>query len=222
MLLIGSALYAQIPELDRLVGKDLWKEPGARERVNAVLGEAHAWKLGEPEPWHVWKTSSGALQYVVLLGASLFEIPGESSARVYFLDAAGKTINGWSFLVGYRIKLNEASIEFSRALDSDLSSFPRLPSLRVSTSGGSITPSVMTACASSDWRIAMVEPRRTNTSTAIGRSASFRMPRARTNSPACWSRRTRPTCSRRSSSSAEGTVPNRVTAEIPMAGCSNN
>jgi len=120
MLLIGSALYAQIPELDRLVGKDLWKEPGARERVNAVLGEAHAWKLGEPEPWHVWKTSSGALQYVVLLGASLFEIPGESSARVYFLDAAGKTINAWSFLVGYRIKLNEASIEFSRALASDL------------------------------------------------------------------------------------------------------
>jgi hypothetical protein len=126
-VLPSPAAYAQVPELDRLVGRDLLKEPAGLERLNKMLGYDPAGGF-KPAPWHVWRTSrDGQTRYVVLLGASLFQIPGESSARVQLFDGAGKPVNAWSFRVGYRIKLADASFEFSADLGSDLIVISTLP-----------------------------------------------------------------------------------------------
>jgi hypothetical protein len=58
MLLMGVALHAQVPELDRLLGKDLWKEQAKNlQRLNQMLGEIPPALDSTPQPWHVWKTS---------------------------------------------------------------------------------------------------------------------------------------------------------------------
>jgi hypothetical protein len=122
MLLMGVALHAQVPELDRLLGKDLWKEQAKNlQRLNQMLGEIPPALDSTPQPWHVWKTShEGRTRYAVLLGGMGAGIPGGASARVQLFDGSGKSIDAWSFQVGWRIFLGGASFEYSRALDSDL------------------------------------------------------------------------------------------------------
>jgi hypothetical protein len=117
-----AATYGQVPELDRLVGKDLWKEPGADlRRLNQMLGEIPKGAMMQPVPWHVWKTSSeGPTRYVVLLGEPPFGVPAGSSASVQLLDTTGKGIGAWSFQTGWRNVFVGASLESSDGLGSDV------------------------------------------------------------------------------------------------------
>jgi hypothetical protein len=57
---------------------------------------------------------------VVLLGEPLIIIPGGSSARVQLLDRSGKSIGAWSFQAGWRLDPVDASIGYSKALESNL------------------------------------------------------------------------------------------------------
>ncbi len=121
-LTASAPVFAEVPELDRLVGKDLWKE---REldlrRLNEMLGEIPKGDLLPPSPWHVWRTSrAGRTRYVVVLGEDLFIIPGECTARILLLDASGGRINGWSFQAGWRLFLTDASFEPSANVAGDL------------------------------------------------------------------------------------------------------
>ena len=128
--LVGLALlaltpaFAQIPELDRLVGKDLWKMRGSQSdlrRLDGMLGEIPRGHVSPPSAWRIWKTGSDRkIRYVVVLGEPLPSIPGESTARIQLLDASGATINGWSFQAGWRLFLDEALIDFSTKHGGDL------------------------------------------------------------------------------------------------------
>lgn len=120
---LWGMLVAQSTELDRLVGKDLWKKPpNKREQVRLaeLIGKIPD-QQHSPEPWHVWRIkSNGQARYVILLGEQEVSVPGGSSACVELFDVTGNKINSWSFQTGWRGRLDSASIEFSNGLASDL------------------------------------------------------------------------------------------------------
>jgi hypothetical protein len=59
-------------------------------------------------------------RYIVLLGESLILIPGGSSACVQLFDSTTRRINSWSFQVGWRADLYDASMEYSDDFTSDM------------------------------------------------------------------------------------------------------
>ncbi len=86
-----------------------------------MLGEIPKTFDSTPLPWHVWRTDRDQqTRYVVLLGGTAATIPGGASARVHLFDRSGKSIDAWSFNVGWRIFLYDASFEYSTALASNL------------------------------------------------------------------------------------------------------
>jgi hypothetical protein len=115
---------AEVIELDRYVGKDLWKQRLSKKdlsRLDQIVGKVPKGYLMEPAPWHIWKINrNGQTRYVVLLAEGLVSIPGGSSACVQLFDANGTRINSWSFQTGWRIGPENVSIEFSKDLASDL------------------------------------------------------------------------------------------------------
>jgi hypothetical protein len=119
-----ASIRAQTTELDRFVGRDLWKNrlPASEQaRLNGVVGRVPKGVMMEPEPWRVWKTSrNGLSRYIVLLGEPEMIVPGGSSACVLLFDGASKRIRSWCFQTGWRISLDNASFEFSTDLASDV------------------------------------------------------------------------------------------------------
>jgi hypothetical protein len=67
-----AMIRAQTTELDRFVGKDLWKNPPSkREQTHLaeLIGKVPKGQMMEPQPWHVWRIQSdGQARYLVLLG----------------------------------------------------------------------------------------------------------------------------------------------------------
>ena len=114
---------AQTTELDRLVGRDLWKDhlpPAQQKSLDKILGKVPKGSFTEPRPWHVWKTNrDGQTRYIVLLGETVFVFPGGSSACIQLFDAAAKRIHSWSFLTGWRLDLGSASIKSSTDVAGD-------------------------------------------------------------------------------------------------------
>jgi hypothetical protein len=137
-----ASIRAQTTELDRFVGRDLWKNrlPASEQaRLNGVVGRVPKGVMMEPEPWHVWKTSRNGLgRYIVLLGEPEMIVPGGSSACVLLFDGASKRISSWCFQTGWRISLDSASFEFSTDLASDVSRATRRP--RTSRTIASVEP----------------------------------------------------------------------------------
>lgn len=119
-----ASIHAQTSELDRFVGRDLWKDrlpKSEQSRLDRVVGKVPKGDIMEPTPWHVWKTNhNGVTRYIVLLGEPEMIVPGGSSACVLLFDAASKRINNWCFQTGWRMTLDSASFEFSTDLGSDL------------------------------------------------------------------------------------------------------
>ena len=122
--LLVPVIQAQTTNLDRFVGKDLWKQQLSEKdlrRLEHIVGVGPKNEIFQPQPWHVWKTNrNGQTRYVVLYGAGIWVIPSGSSACVHLLDAAGKKIKSWCFQTGWRIDLVNASFEYSGSLASDL------------------------------------------------------------------------------------------------------
>lgn len=120
----GALGQAQTTELDRFVGRDLWKDrlpDREQQRLDEIVGEVPKGLIMEPDPWHVWTTDrAGRTRYVVLLGEPEFGTPGGSSACVQLFDAAAKRIGSWSFQTGWRITLDSASFELSSDLANDM------------------------------------------------------------------------------------------------------
>jgi len=119
------ALQAQTTELDRFVGKDLWRHRLSKKdqvHLDKILGTvSKGYRLGELGAWRLWKTSrNGQTRYVFLLGAPEVTVPGGSSAGLQLFDATANRINSWSFQTGWRITFDSASIEFSNDLETDL------------------------------------------------------------------------------------------------------
>jgi hypothetical protein len=121
-----SALRAQAPTkaLDRLVGRDLWKNPipvSAKTSLKEIIGEVPKGDIVAPAPWHVWKTNrNGKTKYVVLLVESEMSVPGDSSACIRLFDGAARMIASWSFPTGHRMTPTRASMNFSSELEGDL------------------------------------------------------------------------------------------------------
>jgi hypothetical protein len=124
MICTSVRLHAQPALLDRLVGRNLWTEkPTLADfaELGRLIGTLPKGHFVEPSPWHVWKTDrSGQTRYVVLLGEDLRMIPGGTSACVRLFDSATTMIRSWSFQTGWRIQLQEASLEHTAELDQDL------------------------------------------------------------------------------------------------------
>lgn len=122
--LFAQPVPAQTTQLDRFLGRDLWKDrPPARDlkRLIKVVGVMPKGSILEPLPWHIWKTNHGGpARYVVLFGEEELIVPGGSSACVLLLDSALRRVNSWCFQTGWRITLADASFEFSRDLASDV------------------------------------------------------------------------------------------------------
>jgi hypothetical protein len=123
-IVLPTAIHGQTTELARFVGRDFWRhQPSTNEalRLNQIVGKIPKGQVVEPGPWHIWKTHrSTQTRYVVLLGEPLILIPGGSSVCIQLFDVRGKRLNSWSFLTGWRLTLQEASIEFSSDLMSDV------------------------------------------------------------------------------------------------------
>jgi hypothetical protein len=124
------AIQSQTSELDPFVANDLSTQrlsSDARLKVDQIVGQIPKGFAQEPVPWYVWKTHAVQTRYIVLLGESLGSIPGGSSACLQLFDAATNRINSWSFQVGWRANLLDASIEYSNELASDLIVFRTAP-----------------------------------------------------------------------------------------------
>jgi hypothetical protein len=117
-------IHAQANMLDRYVGRDLWKQRLSKDdqlSLERIVGKVPKGQMTEPVPWHVWKTKShDQTRYIVLLGEPLLLIPGGSSACVQLFDSTTPRIKSWSFQVGWRADLYEASMEYSDDLASDM------------------------------------------------------------------------------------------------------
>jgi hypothetical protein len=117
-------IHAQTNMLDRYVGRDLWKQRLSKDEqlsLERIVGKVPKGQMTEPVPWHVWKTKSHEpTRYIVLLGESLILIPGGSSACVQLFDSTTRRINSWSFQVGWRADLYDASMEYSDDFASDM------------------------------------------------------------------------------------------------------
>jgi hypothetical protein len=124
VLTLPVAIHAQTTELDRFVGRDLFKTPPTKKdllRLNRFVGEVSKGWAMQPAPWHVWKINGdGQTRYVVLLCEPEMVIPGGSSACIQLFDATAKRINSWSFQTGWRGTPDSASIEFSSDLASHI------------------------------------------------------------------------------------------------------
>lgn len=124
MLLASVALSAQLTHLDFFDGRNLWKErPTENEQalLDRYTGPVPKGFLDRPRPWRVWKrTRNGKARFVMLLGESLFIIPGGSSACIQVFDETATRLGSWSFQAGWRIELTDASIEYSPRLASDV------------------------------------------------------------------------------------------------------
>jgi hypothetical protein len=121
-LCLHPPVRAQDNVLDPYIGRDLWKQRLSKNEQLVfahLVGDVPKGDMTEPVPWHVWKTAGGE-RYVVLLGESLMTIPGGSSACVQLFDSTNRRTNSWSFRAGWRAELYDASMEYSKELDSDL------------------------------------------------------------------------------------------------------
>ena len=125
LAVLGSAVAvrAQQAVLDSLVGKDLWNGPSETDirKLDGFLGVVVSDPLGQPRPWHVWKTTDdGQSRYVVLLGAPEWMIPGNSSACVAVFDGRGSRLRSWCFQTGWRGTLRSASLGYYKQTEHDL------------------------------------------------------------------------------------------------------
>ena len=121
-------------------------------------------------------------------------IPGGSSACLQLFDAAMNSINSWSFQVGWRPSLLDATIEYSNEFASDLIVSTRL---RLSTgviSRRNTSPWVTTGSDSSVWKTTKVNWLETNTSFQTMKLASLQMHIPLSSGPLCWNRKTRQMC----------------------------
>jgi hypothetical protein len=118
------ALSSQQDVLDRLGGRDLWKDqPKQAEsaELQRVVGSVSKGFMMEPVPWHIWKTTHNSqTRHVVLLGENLMIIPGGTSVTVQLFDQASTMIRSWSIQTGWRNELTDASLAYSTELDTDL------------------------------------------------------------------------------------------------------
>ncbi|HWC98710.1 MAG TPA: hypothetical protein VG456_18245 [Candidatus Sulfopaludibacter sp.] len=130
LLIIGSGVFgsytagrAQSIDLDRLAGRDLWRDRASDSEMLAIkrlIGEIPKGFVLQPAPWHVWETTSdGQPRYVVLLGEALSMIPGGSSACLQLFDAGARKIASSSFQIGWRSMPVDASLEYSRDAGTD-------------------------------------------------------------------------------------------------------
>jgi hypothetical protein len=128
---LPALVHAQTTRLDPFVGRDLWKRRlsyDERLALEVVVGKVPKGQMTVPAPWHVWTvTDDGQTRYIVLLGESLMLIPGGSSACVQLFDATANRINSWSFQLGWRADLYDASIKYSKDLASELLTFHTAP-----------------------------------------------------------------------------------------------
>jgi hypothetical protein len=118
------SIFGQTTELDRFVGRDLWKDrlPESEQAgLNRVVGAVPKGVITEPAPWHIWKIGRNDMRrYVALLGEPEIVVPGGSSACVLLFDGALKRRGSWCFQTGWRIDLDRASLEFATDLASDV------------------------------------------------------------------------------------------------------
>jgi len=118
------SIFGQTTELDRFVGRDLWKDPlpeSEQAHLNRVVGAVPKGAISEPAPWHIWKIGrNGPSRYVVLLGEPEVIVPGGSSACALLFDGALKRLSSKCFQTGWRIDLDTASLEFATDLASDV------------------------------------------------------------------------------------------------------
>lgn len=80
---LSVAVHAQTTELDRFVGRDLWKDKDNRRALAERIGKVAKGEIVEPTPWHVWKSDrNGQTRYIVRLVESEMIVPGGSTAWV--------------------------------------------------------------------------------------------------------------------------------------------
>lgn len=119
-----AAIDAQTVNFDRLLGKNLWEHQPTRAQaaeLKRLAGPVVKVYSMEPSPWYIWKTDRGGrARYVMLLGDSLFIIPGGTSACIQLFDATPTLIRSECFLTGWRNQLTGASLEYSEELSADL------------------------------------------------------------------------------------------------------
>lgn len=124
ILCLLTSAHAQVTRLDPFIGRDLWKQRLAKREqrsLERMVGRIPKGFMFEPVPWHVWKTTRTVeARLVLLLGESLVMIPGGSSACVQIFDSEEHRIGSWSFQAGWRVRLYDASLEYSSNLASDL------------------------------------------------------------------------------------------------------
>jgi hypothetical protein len=126
MLLLAPGDWSPARALDRFLNKDLRKlSDRAKRPFYTAIGEVEPKVLTVgPDltfPWYWWKaTGARPSRYVLMRGAGLFTIPGDSYAGVVLYDASLHKIKTWSFSAGHRINLYDAAIEYSGDLDTDV------------------------------------------------------------------------------------------------------
>jgi hypothetical protein len=120
----AGVIHAQPTILDRLAGRDIWKQrPAQRELVELqqLVGNVPRGVMTQPSPWHIWKVSRGGqTSYIVLLGEDFGIVPGGTSACVQLFDSASKMTRSWSFQTGWRNQLTDASLAYSTELNTEM------------------------------------------------------------------------------------------------------
>ena len=93
--------------------------PGPRTKLNRVLEHlfpkksdldefCRYWRF---EPWYVWRPKTKTAPHFVLFeGRLLSSIPGDSGARIHFLDSSGKLEGTSEFSTGYRTEILDAAL----------------------------------------------------------------------------------------------------------------
>jgi hypothetical protein len=121
LVAFSVAVCAQTTELDRFVGRDLWKDQSDHRGLADLIGEVPKGEIWEPTPWHVWKFNrNGVTRYVVLLVESEAIVPGGSTACVQLFDGSAKKLGSWSFRTGHRMTPTKAAMKFFPDIGSDL------------------------------------------------------------------------------------------------------
>lgn len=77
------------------------------------------WDLLSTEPWFIWKYKDRdqTPYWLIFMGKPLMEIPGESAAKLLFVDAQGRIAKSHRFSTGWRIDLLSAQWNYDADLE---------------------------------------------------------------------------------------------------------
>ena len=115
-----DSVTAQSSTLATFVGKDIQKCSGDElATLLKLLGEEEGEALPSFTSWYVWKIDRGeAKRFIVFEGKHMVVIPGDSTAIVHLFDEQERKVKEWSFRIGWRLDLTEASFKFSDDLNA--------------------------------------------------------------------------------------------------------